>query len=158
VRRALTDFGADESFAAAAVKVRAHYGVQVNPERVWQVSVAEAGACWSRTVRAAGWGVNPRIHAVGDCAPWIEQQAASHLGSRVRYLLDLYHICDQLDCPAALCDGLPVGSGLIESAHRHLLQSRLKRAGAWRTPPHARAMAQLRVCRANGLWLSCWLS
>lgn len=293
----LTDFGADESFAAATAKVREHYGVEVNPERARQVclqhatrlaarpaeacarlrpsgpdwivaeadgtmlpivdtstappgadrrkhrrvhwqearvmaaralgetdthyeatlgEVAEAGARWSRTVRAAGWGVNTRIHAVGDGAPWIEQQAAAHLGPRVRYLLDLYHVCDylaavwpgertvvaqhrdafkagrsesvfdalrerlepaelpdeaaparcalrylenrrpQLDYAAALRDGLPVGSGLIESAHRHLLQSRLKLAGAWWTAAHAQAMAQLRVCRANGLWNSYW--
>jgi hypothetical protein len=297
MERVLTDFGADEAFAAAAAKVREHYGVEVNTERVRQVclrhagrlaarpveacarlrasgpdwivaeadgtmlpivdtstappgadrrrhrrvhwqearvlaaralgsarthyeatlgEVAEAGARWSRTVRAAGWGLNTRIHAVGDGAPWIEQQAAVHLGPHVRYLLDLYHVCDylaavwpaertvvahhrealkagrvesvgqalrarlepthlpdeaaparcalrylenrahQLDYPAALREGLPIGSGLIESAHRHLLQARLKLAGAWWTAPHAHAMAQLRVCRANGLWNSYW--
>ena len=63
---------------------------------------------------------------------------------------------EQLDYPAALANGLPVGSGLIESAHRHLLQSRLKIAGAWWTRPHAHDMAQLRVTRANGLWDTYW--
>lgn len=63
---------------------------------------------------------------------------------------------DQLDYPAALRNGLPVGSGLIESAHRHLLQSRLKLAGAWWTRTHAHDMTQLRVTRANGLWDSYW--
>ena len=38
---------------------------------------------------------------------------------------------DQLDYPAALAAGLPVGSGLIESGNRHVLQRRLKQAGAW---------------------------
>ena len=63
---------------------------------------------------------------------------------------------DQLDYPAAIRNGLPVGSGLIESAHRHLLQSRLKLSGAWWTLPHAHAMCQLRVCRSNNLWDDYW--
>jgi len=46
--------------------------------------------------------------------------------------------------------------GLIESAHRHLLQSRLKLAGAWWTPSNAHSMCQLRVTRANHLWDSYW--
>lgn len=295
----LTDFGADGSFAGGCAKVREHYGVEVNAERVRQVclhharrlaekpaeacgrlrpvgpdwivaeadgtmlpivdtgsappgqdkrkhrqvhwqegrvlvaraagettthyeatlgEVSDAGARWSRVVRAAGWAVNTRVHVVGDGAPWIEQQARAHLGPRMRYLLDLYHVCDylaavwpdqrrvvarhrdalkvgriskvldalrkrlepenlpdedaparralrylnnrrdQLDYPSALHDGLPVGSGLVESTHRHLLQSRLKIAGAWWTAPNAHAMAQLRVCRANGHWLSYWLN
>ena len=290
LQRALTDFGADEAFAPAAVKVREHYGVAVTPERVRQVclthagrlvetappacttlrargpahlvaeaygtmlpivdtssapagadkrkhrrvrwqearvvaaqahgattthyaatlgDVAEAGARGSRAAGAAGWGVNTRIHAVGDGAPWLAHQAAVRFGAAGTYLLDLHHVCAylaavwpgdkatlhrhrdalragrtetvlpaprdrleppdtpkaaaparsalrylenrraQLDSPAALAAGLPVGSGLIESAHRHLLQARLKLAGAWWTQPHAHAMAQLRVCRAN---------
>jgi hypothetical protein len=63
---------------------------------------------------------------------------------------------DQLDYPATIREGLPVGSGLIESTHRHLLQSRLKIDGAWWTPTHAHNMAQLRVTRANGLWEHYW--
>jgi hypothetical protein len=43
----------------------------------------------------------------------------------------------QLDYPAALAHALPIGSGLIESAHRHLLQARLKLAGAWWTDPNS---------------------
>jgi hypothetical protein len=63
---------------------------------------------------------------------------------------------EQLDYPTALRDGLPVGSDLIESAHRHLLHSRLKVAGAWWTRAHAHNMTQLRVTRANGLWDNYW--
>jgi hypothetical protein len=35
-----------------------------------------------------------------------------------------------LDYPRALKLGLPIGSGMIESGHRHVLQARLKKAGA----------------------------
>jgi hypothetical protein len=298
LQRALTDFGADEAFAGAANKMREHYGVEVNSERVrrvclhhagriaasavvepctalagkgpewivaeadgtmlpivetsaappgadkrkhrqtsWQEArvvaarslgettthydailgeVAEAGARWSRVVGAAGWALNTRIHVVGDGAPWLAMQARERFGSHGRYLLDLYHVCDyiaavwpgdkaevhrhrdalkagqlntvldalrarlmppetpesddparaalrylenrleQLDYPCALRHGLPVGSGLIESAHRHLLQARLKLAGAWWTRPNAKSMCQLRAIRANHLWDNYW--
>jgi hypothetical protein len=63
---------------------------------------------------------------------------------------------DQLDYPAALARQLPIGSGLIESGNRHVLHGRLKKAGAWWLPANAHAMAQLRTCRANGLWDSLW--
>lgn len=64
---------------------------------------------------------------------------------------------DHLEYRAAIEAGLPIGSGLIESGHRHLLQSRLKRAGAWWLWDNARAMASLRVLRQNGLWDAYWL-
>ncbi len=38
---------------------------------------------------------------------------------------------DCLDYPRALRLGLPIGSGLIESGHKHVLQARLKKGGAW---------------------------
>jgi len=63
---------------------------------------------------------------------------------------------DQLDYQGALKRGLPVGSGLIESGHRHVLQARLKIPGAWWKPANAHAMAQLRVLRANSLWHTLW--
>ena len=36
---------------------------------------------------------------------------------------------EQLDYPSALKKDLPIGSGLIEGAHRHVLQKRLKLVG-----------------------------
>jgi len=51
---------------------------------------------------------------------------------------------------------LPIGSGKIESAHRYLVQQRLKRPGAWWAPDNAEAMLALRVARANGRWSAYW--
>ena len=201
-----------ESRAVAAQtlgEVTVHYDATLG-------EVAEAGARWSRVAHAAGWGVGTRIHALGDGAPWLAQQASVCFGTCSTYLLDLYHVCDylaavwpgdkttvqahrdalkagrheqvftalrdrleapelpdeqaparcalrylenrreQLDYPGALAAGLSVGSGLIESTHRHLLQARLKIAGAWWCVSNAHAMTQLRVCRANGQWKSYW--
>ena len=63
---------------------------------------------------------------------------------------------DCLDYPLALALGLPIGSGIIESGHRHVLQARLKKAGAAWIPDHADQIAHLRVLRANDRWLSIW--
>ena len=63
---------------------------------------------------------------------------------------------DQLDYAAARRQGLPIGSGEIESGHRHVIQQRLKLAGCWWKETHAQAMLNLRVARANHLWNSYW--
>jgi Uncharacterised protein family (UPF0236) len=68
----------------------------------------------------------------------------------------LSHRLDCLDYPRALALGLPIGSGMIESGHRHVLQARLKKAGAAWVPNNAEAIAQLRVLKANQLWQSFW--
>ena len=63
---------------------------------------------------------------------------------------------DQLDYAGALARGLPIGSGLIESGNRHVLQRRLKLAGSWWTSENAHALAQLRTCRANARFDAYW--
>jgi hypothetical protein len=61
-----------------------------------------------------------------------------------------------VDYQGALAQGLPIGSGEIESAHRYAVQQRLKRPGAWWTPDNAEAMRALRITRANGQWSTYW--
>lgn len=63
---------------------------------------------------------------------------------------------DELDCPTATRLELPIGSGLIESGNRHVLQRRLKLPGATWLPQNADAIAQLRVVRANHDWPNLW--
>jgi len=63
---------------------------------------------------------------------------------------------DKLDYPAARALDLPIGSGMIEGGHRHVLQKRLKLSGSWWSPSNLEAMAQLRICRANQDWDSYW--
>jgi hypothetical protein len=63
---------------------------------------------------------------------------------------------EQLDYAGALAAGLPIGSGLIEGGHRHVVQARLKRSGAWWLEGNARSMLALRVARANGDWPRYW--
>jgi hypothetical protein len=63
---------------------------------------------------------------------------------------------EQLDYEGAIAKDLPIGSGEIESAHRYLVQKRLKLPGAWWSPEHAENMLALRVSRHNGEWQSYW--
>jgi hypothetical protein len=171
----------------------------------------------------AGFGVDSRVHAVGDGAPWIVGQIEERFGEQGSYLIDFYHVCeylgaasktvasdpaggktwieaqkdalktgrldavlaalvphleasdvgdeqapvrvchryldgrkDQLNYREALAEGLPIGSGEIESAHRYVAQKRLKLPGAWWRVEHAEHMLALRINRLNGDWNGYW--
>lgn len=62
----------------------------------------------------------------------------------------------QFDYPSAIAANLPIGSGEVESAHRYIIQNRLKLPGAWWLPANAQAMLNLRVLRANHRWDDYW--
>ncbi len=62
----------------------------------------------------------------------------------------------QLKYAEALAEGLPIGSGEIESAHRYVVQKRLKLPGAWWLVEHAEHMIALRINRLNGDWDAYW--
>jgi hypothetical protein len=61
-----------------------------------------------------------------------------------------------LDYAGAPAKDLPLGSGEIDSGHRHVIQQRLKLSGSWWKETNAQAMLNLRVARANGLWNLHW--
>jgi hypothetical protein len=63
---------------------------------------------------------------------------------------------EQLKYREALAEGLPIGSGEIESAHRYVAQKRLKLPGAWWRVEHAEYMLALRINRLNGDWQAYW--
>ena len=63
---------------------------------------------------------------------------------------------EPLDYQTAITNKLPIGSGEVESGHRHILQKRLKLPGAWWRLEIAEGMAQLRAMRANNRWSEFW--
>lgn len=87
--------------------------------------------------------------------PYQEMETAVQTPVRdaCRYLKERQH---HLDYAAARLHKLPIGSGEIESGHRHVIQQRLKLAGAWWKETNLEPMLQLRVARANRLWESHW--
>lgn len=72
-----------------------------------------------------------------------------------RYISDRH---DCLDYLKARASHLPIGSGEIESGHRHVIQKRLKLAGAWWKQINAQAMLNLRTARANNQWSHHWIA
>jgi hypothetical protein len=69
----------------------------------------------------------------------------------------IHNRLEQLDYKGAITAELPIGSGEIESAHRYVIQQRLKRSGSWWSVENAWAMLALRVLRENQDWQSYWL-
>ena len=64
---------------------------------------------------------------------------------------------DYLDYVAARRRNLPIGSGEVESGHRHVIQKRLKLAGSWWKETNAQAMLNLRTARSNNQWSQHWI-
>ena len=94
---------------------------------------------------------------LGSLAEHLEAEATPEAEAPVRNAHRyLSNRLDCLDYPRALALGLPIGSGMIESGHRHVLQARLKKAGAAWLPNNADAIAHLRVLKANQLWQTFW--
>jgi hypothetical protein len=184
-------------------------------------TVDEVGEQLWRSAIRAGAGSQTRFHGVGDGASWITNQLDLQFGTQATYLIDFFHLCENistaaevvagegkdawieekkdwlkdnrwpdvlkslqpyiegekvpderapvrvcyryisnrtkfLDYKSALAAGLPIGSGEIESAHRYVIQIRLKIAGAWWKVENAAKMLALRVMRANGDWEKYW--
>lgn len=63
---------------------------------------------------------------------------------------------DQLDYKTAIEKGFPIGSGEIESAHRYVIQERLKLPGAWWKAANADAMLACSKVRSNNRWNDYW--
>jgi hypothetical protein len=183
----------------------------------------EAGETLLRATVRAGLGRKTKSPVVGDGASWMADQVSLQFGLQGAFLVDCYHVCDDLAAASdtiagadrrawmatqkdrlkahrvpdviaalepfreedtvaeanapvraahryltnrpgrfndqdALAAGLPIGSGEIESAHRYVIQDRLKRAGAWWKLKNAKHMLALRVCRANQDWDTYWQS
>lgn len=181
------------------------------------------GCMMSECCKFKGMHPATHIHAVADGAGWIAEQYDRQFGTRCKFHVDLYHVCDylaaaanatsmtpeerkswldtqkqslrqseakeviaaleihapqqradgesnpvgsainylqkrahQLDYQDAIRRDLPIGSGEVESAHRHILQKRLKIPGAWWRLERAEEMAQLRAMRANQRWDDFW--
>lgn len=111
---------------------------------------------WRRTQqkRLRNGTVQKVIHSLAEhLEPLATPDEEAPVRSGHRYLMNRL---DCLDYPGAEKLGLPIGSGMIESGHRHVLHSRLKKAGTAWLGDHADQLAHLRVLRANHQWLSLW--
>jgi len=100
----------------------------------------------SETLLAAG-DPDAVISEIMDCLPVVprgrgQREALDALEGLVRYYRANSH---RMKYRLYREDGLPIGSGAVESAHRHVLQTRMKRAGQRWALRNARRMARLRA-------------
>ncbi|AGA31839.1 hypothetical protein TVNIR_0126 [Thioalkalivibrio nitratireducens DSM 14787] len=56
----------------------------------------------------------------------------------------------RIDDDACKAEGLPIGSGAIESANKFISHARLKRSGAWWVVTNGNGMLRLRCALYNG--------
>jgi len=104
---------------------------------------------WQRRVEELLAAGDPEatISEVMDCVPEIrrgrgQREALEAVEDLVRYYRTN---ANRMKYRLYWEDGLPIGSGTVESAHRHVLQTRMKRAGQRWALPKARKMARLRA-------------
>lgn len=150
-----------------SAQVEQHFGVQGSylvdfyhvSEYLAAAAVPIAGAqatAW-RQEQQAHLKENRTLRVMAALKPHLESEALADAVAPVRccyrYLLKRL---DYLNYREALARGLPIGSGEIESAHRYVVQKRLKLAGAWWKEEQAANMLALRVTRANGDWETYW--
>jgi hypothetical protein len=89
--------------------------------------------------------------------PYVEAETVDNEHAPVRACVRyLHNRLPFLDYKGALEKELPIGSGEIESAHRYIIQDRLKVPGAWWKAENVEPMLTLRVVRANGDWNKYW--
>jgi hypothetical protein len=87
--------------------------------------------------------------------------AARRLSTRARKPIDralkyFRRNASFMDYPAFLAQGLPIASGVIEGACRHLIQDRLGITGARWDLPGAEAVLRLRALHTSGDWNDYW--
>jgi hypothetical protein len=104
---------------------------------------------WQRRIEELLAAGDPEalISEVMDCLPEVrkgrgQREALEAIESLVRYYRTN---ANRMKYRLFRDDSLPVGSGAVESAHRHVLQTRMKRAGQRWALPKARRMARLRA-------------
>jgi len=100
---------------------------------------------------------NKFLQVIENLSPFIEPKSSEESQSPVRACHRyLNNRKNQLDYKGAIEKGLPIGSGEIESAHRYVIQKRLKLSGAWWKASNVNPMLSLRVVRENGEWEQYW--
>ncbi len=100
---------------------------------------------------------NRSSEVLQDLQPLLEPDTVADADAPVRACHRYIRIRPgQFDYQTALQSGLPMGSGEVESAHRYLIQARLKLSGAWWKIDNAAKMLALRVTRAYDNWNAYW--
>lgn len=101
---------------------------------------------WRRTTTMLVWTgrANVLVAELRDIIRDVDDVEVKPINDLLRYI---ENNSDRIDYPRFRALGLPIGSGVIESAHKHVLQVRMKRAGQHWSPARCRRMARLRAAQ-----------
>jgi hypothetical protein len=101
-------------------------------------------ASWQRRIKELVYAgaVETLIDELMDCTLEATDAQLAALNQVVGYYR---HNSMRMDYPRYRAMGLPIGSGIVESAHRHVLQRRMKLAGQHWSRHHGRRMVALRA-------------
>lgn len=140
---------ADEHFAERIEVVDAyHAGQHLHAAAQALYGEGPAARAWAhaRQAELLSQGVGPVLRALEVArAPSVE--AAEVLRRERGYFR---HNAERMDYPTLRLEGLPIGSGPIESAADHLVQRRMKRAGMRWSDPGGDALLALRARLRSG--------
>lgn len=106
---------------------------------------SDALPSWEQRIRELLDGDSPDalVRELMDCLPYTSaDDELAALDTLVRYYREN---AVRMKYRTFRAMGLPIGSGMVESAHRHVLQVRMKRAGQRWCPKRARRMSRLRA-------------
>ncbi len=112
-----------------------------DPETVAQW--VEVALCWL-------W-----LNQAGLVIAWLKDMKPLNAGAKeeIRKLIGyLDNNRDRLGYAKCRREGLPIGSGGIESANKYISHARLKRSGAWWLIPNGNNMLRLRCAIYNGTY------
>ena len=82
------------------------------------------------------------IEELMSCIPDASSEGIKAINDLVRYFRNNQH---RMRYKLFVAAGLPIGSGFVESAHRHVLQTRMKCSGQHWSQPKASRMVRLRA-------------
>lgn len=101
-------------------------------------------ANWQRRCEQLLWegGAGAMIAELMECVMVAEPDAVGAINDLVRYYRNNI---DRMQYRRFVAEGLPIGNGAAESSHRHVLQTRMKRAGQRWSLPRGRRMVRLRA-------------
>jgi hypothetical protein len=126
-------------------------------EAVWGADSVRArcwAAAWRRTLRDGDFGDVLEAIAtlpVGTAAdPSVAQPV---IAETLAYLSARW---EQAQYAVFRAQGLPIGSGCVESGHSVVMQARLKGRGMCWAPAHVNPLVALRCALVNGRWADRW--
>ncbi len=133
-------------------------------------AVIEAGrAVFGKGNEACAAWIGPQLHELrhGDAknvlAALMTLAEDTGLASEMRETIQGSHAylarrLDQIQYAAFADSGYCIGSGMAESANKHVVQSRLKGAGMQWMAANVNAILALRCAERSGCWTSTWLT